>query len=249
MTNESEGNKCTSEIISIAHLDPSGKFLMSREVSKKLNVSVGDELLFILDKNGYINVRRHPSPLKEGEKYLDSTTIHSPPIEHMHPKHPRRKKEMRSRIPVYLAKALNLGEDRSILWIVDSRKNVIIKNTFIFLNNIHSMIISLGTITVKEDVDITTIPNEIIDILDVNINDIIVFILDEHNNIVIKRAAIKTPQGLLGSSTIYDNYEIIINDNIGKKLNIMANRDILWAIDENGNIIIGPTCINLSENK
>lgn len=214
---------------------------MKKEVSKELNVSIGDEILFILDKNGHINVRRHPSKLGEGEKYLDSAVILGQPIEHMHPRHPRRKKEVRSRIPEYMTKIINLGEDRNILWSIDNDRNIIIKDTFILLNNIPAMVISFG-IMVREGVFI--IPSEIVDILNIHINDIIVFILDENDNIIIKRATATTSPLILGSSEVYDNYEIIISYDIRERLDDSYG-DILWTIDENGNIVISSTCINI----
>lgn len=234
-------NKCQLRVISITHIHPGGIFYMKNEVSKELNVSIGDEILFILDKNGHINVRRHPSKLGEGEKYLDSAVILGQPIERMYPRHPRRKKEVRSRIPDYMAKIINLGEDRNILWCIDSDRNIIIKDTFTFLNNIPAMVISFGGM-VREGVFI--IPSEIVDILNIHINDIIVFVQDENDNIIIKRATAKTSPLLLGSSEVYDNYEIIISYDIRKRIDD-SDGEILWAIDENGNIIINSACINI----
>jgi bifunctional DNA-binding transcriptional regulator/antitoxin component of YhaV-PrlF toxin-antitoxin module len=235
-------NKCPLRVISVIHIDPRGAFLMNREVSKKLNVDVGDEILFILDKNEHINVRKHPSKLEEGEKYLDSATILGQTVEHMHPRHPRRKKDVKSRIPGYMAKILNLGEDRNILWSINSNRNITIKDTFIFLNNIPVMVISFGSM-IREGV--FTIPSEIVDILDIHINDIIVFILDENDNIMVKRATTTVSPLLLGSSTVYDHYEIIISYDIRERLDNSDGGDVLWTIDENGNIIIGSTCINI----
>jgi bifunctional DNA-binding transcriptional regulator/antitoxin component of YhaV-PrlF toxin-antitoxin module len=219
-----------------------GTFLMNRYVSKALHVDVGDEILYILDKNGHINVRKHPSKLEEGEKYLDSATILGQTVEHMHPKHPRRKKDVKSRLPEYMAKIINLGEDRNILWSVDNNGNVTIKDTFTLLNNnVSAMVISFGDM-LREGV--FTIPSEIVNILDMHIDDTIIFILDENDNIMVKRATTKTPQLLLGSSVVYDNYEIIISYDIREKLN-SSNGDILWTMDENGNIVISSTRINI----
>jgi bifunctional DNA-binding transcriptional regulator/antitoxin component of YhaV-PrlF toxin-antitoxin module len=237
-------NKCSLRVISMIHVHPgSGGFLMKREVSKKLNVSSGDEIVFILDKNGNINVRKHPSTVEEGEKYLDSATISDQTVEHMYPRYPGRKKDVKSRIPEYIVKILNLGEDRNILWGVDSNGNIIIKDTFISLNNnIPAMVISFGNMV---RYGVFTIPSEIRGILDIYINDIVVFILDENDNIMVKRATTTVSPLLLGSSTVYANYDIIIShDDIRERLDESDKEDILWAIDANGNIIITSTCIN-----
>lgn len=235
-------NKCPFIVISMTHIHPKGAFLMNRRVSKALNVDVGDEILFILDKNGHINVRKHPSKLEEGEKYLDSATILGQTVEHMHPKHPRRKKDVKSRLPEYMAKIINLGEDRNILWSVDNNGNVTIKDTFILLNNsMPAMVISFGDM-LREGV--FTIPSEIVNILDIHINDTIIFILDENDNIVVKRATTNVPKLLLESSIVYDSYEMVISYEMRERLN-SSNGDILWAMDENGNIVICSTCINI----
>ena len=244
MVTEDTINKCQLRVISMIHIHPKGAFLMNREVSKKLNVDVGDEILFILDKNERVNVRKHPSKLEEGEKYLDSATILGQTVERMYPRHPKRKKDVKSRIPEYMAKIINLGEDRNTLWSIDSNGNITIKDTFIFLNNnIPAMVISFGNMV---RYGVFTIPSEIVNILDIHINDIIIFILDENDNIMVKRATTKIPQLLLGSSTVYDNYDIIIShDDIRKRLDDSDKEDILWTIDENGNIVISSTCINI----
>lgn len=151
---------------------------------------------------------------------------------------------MKSRIPEYMIKILNLGEDRNILWCIDSNRNIIIKDTFIFLNNnIPAMVISFGNMI---RYGVFTIPSEIVNILDIHINDIIVFILDENDNIMVKRATTTISPLLLGSSTVYAHYDIIIShDDIRKRFDDSDKEDILWVIDDNGNIIISSTCINI----
>jgi bifunctional DNA-binding transcriptional regulator/antitoxin component of YhaV-PrlF toxin-antitoxin module len=104
-----------------------------------------------------------------------------------------------------------------------------------------AMVISFGEM-LREGV--FTIPSEIVNILDIHINDIIIFILDENDNIMVKRATTKIPKLLLESSVVYDNYEIIISYEMRERLN-SSNGDILWTMDENGNIIISSTCINI----
>lgn len=244
MVTEDTIDKCPLRVISMAHIQLTGIFLINRAISEKLNVDMGDEIIFILDKNEHINVRKHPSELEEGEKYLDSATISVKTVEHLYSRHPGRKKVVKSRIPEYMIKILNLGEDRNILWCIDSNRNIIIKDTFIFLNNnIPAMVISFGNMI---RYGVFTIPSEIVNILDIHINDIIVFILDENDNIMVKRATTTISPLLLGSSTVYGNYDIIIShDDIRKRLDDSDNEDILWVIDDNGNIIISSTCINI----
>lgn len=235
------------KILAINHLSRAG-ISIKKDIAELLKINVGDEILFILDENDHINIRKHSSLLlpKPKETYLSSAKISS---------------TLNNKITVFITKdianMLDLDEDRAILWILDENGNIIIRNTFLFpdcTNNIfnrviHKDISAMIIEMTKIYYGLTSITRRIEDIIIQSVEDKILFITDEFDNIIVT-----TEKLFLSSDSKYSNYLILrsvrpikFHIELGKKLlnmlNVKDGDSILWILDENGDLIIRDTIL------
>jgi bifunctional DNA-binding transcriptional regulator/antitoxin component of YhaV-PrlF toxin-antitoxin module len=219
------------KILNVSSIASNNSTLIKNEIADILKIKDEDEIIFVLDENNRINVKRYPVPLVPGEKFLSSSRIG----EREREKEP----QFYTHISPDIVNIIELDEYRKILWILDKNGNIIIKNVFlssectkyILGHKISAMIISLSKI---RHLRTTTLPSGIVEILDINIGDTIAFYLNEFNNIVVTTI----PNRSLGIEVkVLDKY-VIYFTKIMEILNVNIGDNILWILDENGNIII-----------
>lgn len=216
------------------------KTTIKKEIADILKISAKDDILFILDENRRIIIRRYPTPLRLEEKFLSSAKVG----ERIFGK--ERETEFRIHVSKDVIDILEVDKDRKILWILDENGNIILRNTFLFskcaidiLNqDTSAMIIFLTKISTA---GLTTIPKEVLDILDIDIGDTIAFIIDKFGNITVNVAPLSNE--LLGETKIYDAYKIYFSIEVREKLKVDIGDNILWIFDENGNVIIKNTIL------
>jgi hypothetical protein len=213
---------------------PSGCDL-DKEIIDFLELSKGDEILFIL-KNNNIYVRKFKDnvPLNQEEKYISSSAITA------------YRKYFKTLISKDVMKLLNIDPSEQFLWTIDSDNNVIIRNTILIdccskellKKDIPALIIGTSKITIINDKLVVWIPKEIIDILGILVCEKIVLSMDKYYNIIISR---ELGHNLL-IQDVKTNYirhpRIYLSNEIIDILDIKFGDKILWIYDEDGNIIL-----------
>lgn len=213
--------------ISISTITSSRATTIKKEVSDFLGLNIGDEILYILDKNGIINIRkfRGNTILENGEKYV-SVALITP--------------SMSIAITSEVRQYVNAAIGDQILWILDNTGNIILRNTVIlgecskniFNKYVTALIIDISSFVRQSNN--TSISKEIVDILGLFEGDKITFLLDKYGNIVVSK---ETGENLLQESTINRKYPTIYTTR--KVLEILKPTDkIMWFFDEEGNVLI-----------
>jgi bifunctional DNA-binding transcriptional regulator/antitoxin component of YhaV-PrlF toxin-antitoxin module len=219
----------------------------SKEIADMLKVNIGDEILYILNKNGVVIIRKFEGDviLGPGERYLSSCTVYRKGVS----------------FSVYIARDImqinNVDIGYDVIFIVDSDINIrdiniIIRNAFLsntcsidMLNkDISALIIDITTLQSNNQ---TTLPKNVRDILGVDEGDIFALSIDEFNNVIIHRGVSKNlkptamyclQEAKLGARTLFT-----ISNEVRNILNITTGDKILWIVDEDGNIIIRNTIL------
>ncbi len=224
---ERGGLLTTLKVISVCKITPHRRISIKKEIIDLLDINIGDEILYILDENGIINIRKFKGDiiLGKGEKYISSSSI-TPWME--------------TTITSDIRQIINADIGDNILLILDNKGNIIIRNTVIldecsiniFNKDITALIIGVSSFYHQNKS--AAIPKEIMDILGVYEGDKVILSLDEYGNITV-------------SKEIGDNLlqEIILNRQypnvyLKKKVVDIINptNKILWYVDEKINIII-----------
>jgi bifunctional DNA-binding transcriptional regulator/antitoxin component of YhaV-PrlF toxin-antitoxin module len=222
------------KVLSLSGISPNKSTSLKKEIMNLLHINFGDEILFILDENGIVHIRKFKGDvvLGTGEKYLSSSRM---------AKH-NRKTHINTSVAIAreVIQAVNVDIGDKILWIFDEEGNIIIRNnvildgcsTKIFNKDIGALIIGLTILNYQNKT--TGIPKEIVDILGLYEGAKIVFSLDDYDNIIISKEIRKN---VLEETIVTgrDNRIYLTNTVI----DILDNTDkILWLFDEEGNIII-----------
>jgi bifunctional DNA-binding transcriptional regulator/antitoxin component of YhaV-PrlF toxin-antitoxin module len=213
--------------LSLSTISPNRTISIKKEIMDLLDINFDDEILFVLDKNGTVNIRKFEEnmTLGTGEKYISTSHI----FQH------------RGQIYINLSiaitgdvrRAVNADVGDKVLWTIDNDGNIIIRNdviigecsTNIFNKDIGALIIGLTQLPHHSKT--LPIPKEIKDILGMHEGDKIILSLDEYSNIIVSAEAGKK------AMVHYDTHLIDV------LINILDNTDkILWFVDEEGNIII-----------
>lgn len=170
----------TIRIISRTKIKQNKTITLDREITDILEVNRGDEILYILNKNGIVNIRKFKGNviLGPGEKYLSSCMV-SYDGDHF-----------TTTITTDVRQAINVDMGDDALLIIDNDRNIIIRNAFLLnrcsidmINkNISSLVIDITTFFQNK----TTLPKNTRDILEVGEGDIIILSLDDSDNIIVQ---------------------------------------------------------------
>lgn len=219
------------KVISLSTIRGNRTISLKKEIINLLDINIGNEILFILDKNGIINVRKFKGDVKleTGEKYISSAYVTQPGI------------SIVVTITGDVRRFVNADIGDTIIWVLDNDGNIIIRNTVIldecstniFNKGITALIIGLSTL--NRQTKIAAIPKEIRDILGLNEGDKVMISLDEYGNTTISK---EIRENLLQESIVIgrQDFDIYLNNTVVDILHIVDK--ILWFFDEEGIIII-----------
>ena len=219
-------------VISHAKVLQNRAISLDRETADILDVYHGDEILYILNKKGIVNIRKFKGDiiLGPGEKYLSSCTIMSYGGTNL---------VVSTSNDVRQAIDVDIGDD--VLFIVDNDINIIIRHAFLsnicsldtFNKNISALVIDITTLWPQTKQ--TILPKNVRDILGVDEGDIFTLSLDETDNIIVNQEVSKN---LLREAKLIRKSLFYVSKEISNILNITTGNKILWIIDEDGNIIM-----------
>jgi len=220
------------KVLSVSNIAVSRTMVIKKEILDILGADTGDEVLFILDQNGIVNIRKFKGNviLEKDEKYISSSHIYKR----------------------YLSRAITVSSDvRKIvnadvgdqILILDMNGNIILRNNVIlgecsqniFNKNIGALIIELTSFHIQSGY--TTLPKEIIEILGPYTRNKVVLSLDKYGNVIISND--------IGENLLVQESVLVSGENGFKIHLIKSTQDILgnttkilWFFDEKGNIII-----------
>lgn len=189
-------------------------------ISDILKLNEGDQILFTIGENNDI--------------VLMGPIVHIPFIAHVIGTTPYGEYGMIT-IPKIVTEILELKKRDQILFIADEKGNLILRGPILQIPFIAYV---LGTITYIET-GIITIPKNVTEILKLKEGDQILFLNGEDR--IILRVHPKDSLEVLGTSKIRDLRFSYLPINVAKILKLNEGDQILFAIDENNDIIIiGP---------
>lgn len=221
------------KVLSISTITSVRTTSIQKETIDLLDVNIGDDVLFILDKNRIVNIRKFKKGiiLGTGEEYI--STSHIGRVTTAHRVH------MIVGIPRDVGSAINADIGDKILWILANDGNIILRNDVIldgcsidiFHKDVGALIIGLSTIDLGTN--ILQVPKEIIDILGLVQRNRAILSLDGYGNIIMSN---EIGKNLLQEFSILGLYNIRIRKQV---IDIINTSDkVLWFFDEEGNIII-----------
>lgn len=218
-------------VISRAKITQHKTIALDKEITDILEAYHEDDILYILNKNGIVNVRKFKGDviLGPGEKYLSSCTV----------SHHGDQFAVTITGDVRQVIDVDIGDD--VLLIIDDNRNMIIRHAFLsnrcsidILNkNISALVIDITTLWPQKNQ--TSLPKNVRDILGVDEGDIITLSLDESDNIIVHQEVFKN---LLQKAKLLKNVQFTVSKEVSNILNIIPGDKILWIIDEDGNIIM-----------
>lgn len=216
------------KVLSLSSITINRKISIKKEIMDLLDINFGDEIWFILDNNGIVNIRKFKDDmiLETEEKYISSAHLIQP---------------IGAQISSDIRIAINADVGDRILWISDSKGNILIRNTVIldecsiniFNKDISALIIDLTTLNYNNFT--TSIPKEITDILGLYEGIKLMLSLDEYDNIIVSK---EMRENILEETLVSgrESHRIYFNKTV---IDILDNTDkILWFFDEEGNVII-----------
>jgi antitoxin component of MazEF toxin-antitoxin module len=218
------------KIISFTTISSSFTTTISKDVLNILKLHIGEEVIFTL-KDSIVYVKKYFKNIKLlDEIYLSSAKITGP---------------FKSvRISPDVIKLIDADKGDKILWIIDSNRNIILRNNFLpnrcskkFINkDLNSVIIGLTRIGVTN----TPIPIDVRDLLGLVKDDVINISLDIENVIISKemhelnQPSYTTKVFFSDQSSKSGEFLFYIKKEIKEFLKLTDK--ILWIIDENGDI-------------
>ncbi len=230
------------KVLSLSSITQTKRIAIKKEIMNLIDANIGDDILYILDKNGIVNIRKFKGnvTLGIGEKYISSSII------------TQHKPHLKTSITIAsdVRNAVNVDIGDKILWILDNDGNIIIRNNVIlgkcskniFNKDITALLIYVSSLTFQNQI---SIPKEITDILGVYEGDKFILSLDEYGNIIVSKEIEENllqevnllEENLLQESIISRQYPTIYLKQT--TIDIIEPIDnILWFFDEKGNIII-----------
>lgn len=219
------------KVISLSKITPNGTTYPTKEILDPLNMNIGDEILFISDKNGVVHIRKFEGyvTVETGEKYISAATLTLPG------------NQLTIRIAEDVRRAINVDIGDKILWVLDSKGNMTIRNALIidkcsltiFGKIVGALIVDLTTLHHQNN--IVQMPIEIKDTLELYEGDKAILSLNEYGNIIVSK---EIRENLLQETPVLGiKYaKIYIKKQILDILDIVDK--VLWLVDEEGNIII-----------
>lgn len=224
----------TIKILSITTLTSFELTTLAKIIAVILKVNIGDEILFILDKNGIINIRKSEGKLilKSTEKFLSSSKIGG------------RIGSLYLTIPKDIMNILKIQEGDNIAWILDENNNVIIKDAVLPDScTISGIMVDTSIISYQS----TTIPINVRDLILVEVGDIVILAI-KNGNLIIKGIGedvndleVIAVLRLNFNRTIHLRKEI--QNIINPIINIINTNDILWILNKDGDIIMRNTVL------
>ena len=203
------------------------------EIANILAANVGDDLLFILDANGWINVRKSTDKLmlEPNEKFISVSKISASKIY-------EGKAYLIFRIPKDITKILNIKEKERIVWMLDNKNNVIIKDTLLSDNCIiKGEILDISAFSYQS----MGIPEIVRDLLFSEAGDVIVFAI-KNDNVIVKSFADIENLKRIAISTISISMRASFNKTL-KSFTNSKDGHLLWILDMDGDIILRNTIL------
>jgi hypothetical protein len=205
---------------------------LNEEVANILDVNVGDEIIYVLDDNGMINVRKSTAnlTLKYNEKFISINKISATKF------HGRACFVFR--ISRDIPRILKIEDKERLVWILDDNNNVIIKNATLSDNCIiKGEILDISAISHNA----MGIPEIVRDLLLTTAGDVIAF-CTKNNNIIVKSLSDIENLKSIAMSTISISFRANFNKTVKSLINPIDNH-LLWILDINGDIILRNTVL------
>ena len=221
------------KVLSISTITTTRRTSIQKGTIDLLSTNIGDEVLFILGKNGIVNIRKFKEgmTLGTGEKYIYTSHITQAITRH--------RAHISVGIPRDVGSAINADIGDKIIWILDNDGNIILRNNVILdecsINIFHKDVgaLIIGLSTMDRERNILQIPKEIIDILGLVARNRAILSLDDYDNIIVSN---EIGKNLLQEFSVLGNYSAYIRKEV---IDMLDTHDkILWFFDEKGNIII-----------
>lgn len=221
-------NSKINDSIRVLDISPSKIIGFKAEIAHILNVNGGDNILYILDANGMINARKGTDKLMLGpnEKFISNSTISSD------------KGHFVFRMPADIPKILQIKDKERLIWILDNKNNVLIKDTILSENCIiKGEILDISVFSYRQ----FGIPTIVRDLLLVDAGNIIVFAI-KNNNVIVKSFADIDNLESIGMSKISTSLRASFSKPLEKFINPKDNH-LLWILDMDGDIILRNTVL------
>jgi bifunctional DNA-binding transcriptional regulator/antitoxin component of YhaV-PrlF toxin-antitoxin module len=225
-----------SELIRVLTISSSKMASLKTEIANILDVNVGDEILYILDKNGMVNVRKSKDKLMPGpnEKFISVGKISATKIAAT--KFYEGKAALVLTIPRDIHRILKVEDKERLAWILDDKNNIIIKDTMLSDNcTIKGEILDISATSYNS----VSIPEIVRDLLLTEAGDVIVFTTDD-NNIIVKSLSDTENLKSIAMSTISRSFRATFNKTL-KSFTNPKDDHLLWILDNNGEIVLRNT--------
>ncbi len=221
------------KVLSVSKISPGRYMAIKKDTLEFLSADSEDEILFILDQNGIINIRKFEKNviLGKNEKYISTS--------HIYKRHGIGS-SIKINTDVLNIVNVDLGDQ---MLIIDMNGSIILRNNVIleecsqniFNKNIGALIIALTSFNLQSGY--TILPKEIIDILGSYSRDKVMFSLDEYGNVIVSND--------IGKNLWLQNAVFVLTAS-GIKIHLIKSiqdilenpTKILWFFDEEGNVII-----------
>lgn len=246
-----EYNKEVSEIPFPKHVNPSNsnsirvlgitatknvKFKSETAIARTLGINAGDEILYTLDANGMINVKKitdHPSP---NEKFISVAKIGK--VENQ-----SGLSTLQTTIPKDISMILKIKDKDRLVWIVDENNNVIIKDTTLpDTCIINGIILDISAVSHNRAINI---PPNVRNLFFINAEDVIVFVIKNDNIIIKPFEDLDIDIDNLRKhelATVQSTGQIYLSKILTDFINIKDNH-LLWILDKDGDVILRNTVL------
>jgi bifunctional DNA-binding transcriptional regulator/antitoxin component of YhaV-PrlF toxin-antitoxin module len=201
-------------------------------ITEKLGLNVGDQILYTSDEKGNVILKGPIIKIPFHVYVIDATTYGEKRL---------------ATLPVAVAKMLEIENEDRLVFVLDEKGDVILKNHNIILKTPIKKYVTNTIIidsTTYGDRGMTTIPSTVSKMLEIEKGDQLIFILDEKGNVILKGPKIN--HNNIIDTTIYrENGLITITSMIASILKIEKGDQILFVLDEIRNVILkGPMIEN-----
>ena len=213
------------------------KFKAETEIALALGVNAEDEILYTLDTNGIINVKKITDKmhLRPNEKFISAARIGKAET-------PSHLQTLQTTIPKDISRILKIKDKERLAWILDDNNNVIIKNT-IFPDTcaINGEILDISFLAHNRSINI---PPNIRNLLNINAEDVIVFVIKNGNIIIkpFKDIDINIDNLKYELTMVQTTGQIYLTKILKDFINPKDNH-LLWILDTDGDIILRNTVL------
>lgn len=197
------------------------------EIAHILNVNIGDEILYILDANGRINVRKSPDKLILGhnEKFISLNKISEEGRGHF-----------KFKVPIDILRILKIRDKERLVWILDDKNNVLIISTILPEQcTFNGILLDISSFSFRQ----VSIPTSVRDLLLVDAGDIIVYSV-KNDNIIVNSFTDIDKLINVGMGMISTSLQAHLSKSIENFIN-PKDHHLLWILDIDGDIILRNT--------